>query len=54
MENNHTIFSNKNCNSANIEFAEGDKNLNEDEKITEELNNFFQNAVSNLKSMNNE
>ena len=47
MESNHTIFSNKNDNGANIELAEGDENLNNDEKITEELNNFFQNAVSN-------
>lgn len=54
MESNHTIFSNKNDNGANIELAEGDENLNNDEKITEELNNFFQNAVSNLKLMNND
>ena len=54
MENNHNIFSNKNDNGTNIELAEGDENLNDDEKITEELNNFFQNAVSNLKLMNND
>ena len=54
MENNHTIFSNKNDNGTNIELAEGDENWNDDEKITEELNNFFQNAVSNLKLMNND
>lgn len=54
MESNHTIFSNKNDNGANTELAEGDENLNNDEKITEELNNFFQNAVSNLKLMNND
>ena len=54
MENNHTIFSNKNDNGTNIELAEGDENWNDDEKITEELKNFFQNAVSNLKLMNND
>ena len=36
-----------------MKLGEGDKMLNEDEKITEELNNFFQNAVSNLNVQEN-
>ena len=43
------FFSNKNNHGTNIKLVEGDKILKEDEKIVEELINFFQNYVSNLQ-----
>ena len=44
---NKLFFSNKNNRGTNIKLVEGDKIFKEDEKIVEELNNLFQNYVSN-------
>ena len=46
---NKLFFSNKTNHGTNIKLVEGDKISREDEKIVEELNNLFQNYVSNLK-----
>ena len=42
------FFSNKGDHGSNIQLVEGNKLLQGDQKITEELNTFFKNAVSNL------
>ena len=48
-----TIFSNKNNYGTSIKLVEGDEISGDDEKTAQELNNFFQNAVSNLNIREN-
>ena len=42
------LFSNKGSDRGNIKLVEGDKLLQDDTEVTEELNNFFKEAVSTL------
>ena len=42
------FFSNNGSHRGNIKLAEGDKLLQDDSEVTEELNNFFKEAVSTL------
>ena len=48
MENRKTFFSNKGSHRGNIKLGEGDKLLQDDSEVAEELNNFFKEAVSTL------
>ena len=48
-----TIFSNKNNYGTSIKLVEGDEISSDNEKTAQELNNFFQNAVSNLNIREN-
>ena len=46
-------MSNENNHGTNFKLVECDEILNDDEKIADELRNFFQNALSNIKILEN-
>lgn len=46
-------MSNENNHGTNFKLVECDEILNDDEKIADELRNLFQNALSNIKILEN-
>ena len=46
-------MSNENNHGTNFKLVEGDEILNDDEKIADELRKLFQNALSNIKILEN-
>ena len=53
METVKSFFSNKGSHRGNIKLAQGDKLLQDDSKVAEELNNFFKKAVPTLDANEN-